>query len=66
MKKKSSEQVKNLHFKKWKSGNVEVVIWNNKKVKDNVEMGFKTVSISRSYKKKDEEIWRNDVIHNLR
>ena len=65
MKQKNSG-VKNLPFKKWKSGNVEVVIWNNKKQRENEEMEFKTVSISRSYKKKDEEIWRNDAIHNLR
>ena len=67
MKKKNSEkQVKNLPHKKWRAGNVEVVIWKNKKQKDNQEIEFKTVSISRSYKKKDEGIWRNDVIHNLR
>ena len=66
MKKNSEKPVKNLPYKKWKAGNVEVVIWSNKKERDNVEVEFKTVSISRSYKKKDEEIWRNDVIHNLR
>lgn len=64
--KKGIEKPKNLPYKKWKSGNVEVVIWNNKVQKDNSEIEFKTVSISRSYKKKDENIWRNDVIHNLR
>ncbi len=65
-KENSKEPVKNLPFKKWKAGNVEVVIWSNKKQKDNVEMEFKTVSINRSYKKKDEDIWRSDVINNLR
>lgn len=62
----SEKKVKNLPYKKWKAGNVEVVIWNNKKQGDNAELEFKTVSVSRSYKKKDENIWRNDVIHNLR
>ncbi len=67
MKEKNSKvPVKNLPYKKWKSGNVEVVIWNNKKQKDNEEIEFKTVSISRSYKKKEENIWRSDAIHNLR
>lgn len=56
----------NLPYKKWKAGNVEVVIWNNKKNKENEEIEFKTISITRSYKKRDEDIWRSDVINNLR
>lgn len=66
MKKNSEKSVKNLPFKKWKAGNVEVVIWSNKKQGESAELEFKTVSVSRSYKRKDEDMWRNDVIHNLR
>ncbi len=51
--------------KKWKCGNIEAAIWSNKRDMDGMEVEFKTVSLSRSYKKKGEDLWRNDVI-NLR
>lgn len=48
---------------KWRSGNIEAALWlNSRKLGDGTEVGFKTVSLSRSYKKKGEEIWRNDSI----
>ncbi len=53
-------------IKKWRSGNVEVAIWLNKRdLQDGTEVEFKTVSLSRSYRKRDEGVWRSDVI-NLR
>jgi len=57
--------VGNLPIKKFRAGNVEVAIWSNKKNVNGAEVEFKTVSLGRSYKKKDEDIWRNEVI-NLR
>lgn len=55
----------NRPVKKWRASNIEAAVWENKKQQDGEEIGFKTVSLSRSYKKKDEEIWRSEVI-NLR
>jgi len=56
----------NRPIKKFKSGLIEAAIWlNTKKDEDGNEVGFKTISLSRSYKKKDEDIWRSEVI-NLR
>ncbi|HLD02626.1 MAG TPA: hypothetical protein VJC07_02930 [Candidatus Nanoarchaeia archaeon] len=56
----------NLPIKKFRSGNIEAAIWLNKhKRNENEEIEFKSVSLSRSYKKKDENQWRNEVI-NLR
>ncbi len=55
----------NRPIKKFKSGNIEAAIWSNEKEFNGSLVEFKTISLSRGYKKKDEEIWRNDVI-NLR
>ncbi|AJF62411.1 MAG: hypothetical protein QT11_C0001G0262 [archaeon GW2011_AR20] len=55
----------NRPIKKWRSGNIEVAVWSNEKEFNGGLVEFKTISLSRSYKKKDEEIWRNEVI-NLR
>ena len=49
--------------KKWKAGAIEAAIFENEKEVNGNLVGFKTVSFSRSYKKKGEEIWRNEVIH---
>jgi len=53
----------NRPIKKWRSANFEAAVWLNKKSTDNGEIEFKTVSLSRSYKKKDEDIWRSEVIN---
>ena len=55
----------NRPIKKFRSGNIESAIWSNEKEFNGGLVEFKTVSLSRSYKKKGEEIWRSDVI-NLR
>lgn len=56
----------NLPIKKFRCGNIEAAIWSNKReVPDGSEVEFKTVSLSRSYKKRGEDIWRSDAL-NLR
>ncbi len=55
----------NKPIKKFKSGNIEAAIWVNEKEFNGGLVEFKTVSLNRSYKKKGEEIWRNEII-NLR
>ncbi|MBS3145939.1 hypothetical protein J4414_04010 [Candidatus Woesearchaeota archaeon] len=54
-------------IKKCRISNWEGVVWDNKKKLSNgVEVGYKTVTVSRGYKKKDEDIWRSEVINNIR
>ena len=55
----------NIPIQKFKAGNIEVAIWSNKREVHGDTVEFKTVSLSRSYKKTGEDIWRSDVI-NLR
>ena len=55
----------NIPIKKFRCGSIEAAIWSNKKAVNGSEVEFKTVSLSRSFMKKGENIWRNEVI-NLR
>ena len=55
----------NRPIKKWRSGNLEVAVWQNEREVDGATISFKTVSLSISWKKRDEEVWRSDVL-NLR
>jgi hypothetical protein len=55
----------NLPIEKFRAGNIEVAIWSNKREVDGGTVEFKTVSLSRSYRKTGEDRWRSDVI-NLR
>lgn len=55
-----------MPIKKFKAGALEVAIWSNKRDVNGAEVDFKTVSLSRSYLKRGEDVWRSDVIHNLR
>lgn len=56
----------NIPIKKFKAGNMETAIWlNKKKGSDGEEIEFKTASLTRSWKKYGENIWRHDAI-NLR
>ena len=56
----------NQPIKKYRISNWEGVVWDNKRAMNGVEIQYKTATISRSYKKKDEDIWRNEVINNIR
>ncbi len=54
--------MENRPIKKFRAGGIEAAIWSNKKVKnDKEEIEFKTVSISRSWKKADQ--WHSSVVH---
>ena len=57
--------MRNRPIKKFRSGNIETAIWSNEKEFNGGLVEFKTISLSRSYKKKGEDIYRSDVI-NLR
>ena len=56
----------NMPINKFKAGNIEVAIWSNKREVNGATVEYKTASLSRSYMKKGEDVWRNDVINNLR
>jgi len=56
----------NRPVQKWRVGAVEAAVWDNKKSIQGGEISYKTVTVSRSYKKKEENIWRSEVINNLR
>ncbi len=54
----------NRPIQKFRCQNIEAAIWENKrKLDNNTEVNFKTVSLTRSYRKKGEDLWRSDVIH---
>jgi len=50
-------------IKKWKAGSIEAAIFENEREVNGNLVNFKTISLSRSFRKKGEEIWRNEVIH---
>ena len=56
----------NQPIKKFRISNWEGVVWDNKKEINGTEIEYKTVTISRSFKKKGENLWRNEVINNIR
>ena len=51
-------------IKKFRCGNIESAIWLNEREVDGNIVGFKTISLSRSWKKEG-DVWRNDQV-NLR
>ena len=53
-------------IKKWRISNMEICVWENKKKFKDGEVSFKTATLSRSYKKQDEDMWRSEVINNIR
>ena len=53
----------NRPIKKWRSSNFELALWSNEREINGNLIEFKTMSLSRSYKKKDEDIWRSEVIN---
>ena len=55
----------NRPIKKWRSGNLEVAIWLNERINNDTKVEFKTLSLTRNWKKKDDDVWRSDVM-NLR
>ena len=58
--------VSNLPVKKFRAGAIEGVIWVNKrKREDGSEIEFKTATLRRSWKDKEQDIWREEKI-NLR
>ncbi len=60
------KKLNKIPVKKFSCGSIQVAIWDNTKEQPNGDLvGFKTVSLSRSYKKKEDDVWRNEVV-NLR
>ncbi len=58
--------VSNLPIKKFRSGAIEGVVWANKRKRDDgTEVEFKTVTLRRSWKAREEDVWREEKL-NLR
>tara|TARA_Y100000034_G_C6856621_1_gene389365 strand:- start:879 stop:1142 length:264 start_codon:yes stop_codon:yes gene_type:complete len=61
--------VGNLPVNKWRAGSIEGVVWANKKSisrnGEDVEVEFKTVTLRRSWKDREQDIWRDEKL-NLR
>ncbi|MBU2639194.1 MAG: hypothetical protein KKG75_00635 [Nanoarchaeota archaeon] len=61
--------VGNLPIKKWRAGSIEGVVWSNKRNierdGEKMEVEFKTVTLRRSWKDRDQNIWRDEKL-NLR
>ncbi len=53
----------NKPIKDFSCGNIRTAIFFNEREVNGNLVGFKTVSLSRNFKKKDEDIWRSEVIH---
>ena len=56
----------NQPIKKFRISNWEGVVWENKKDINGGEIEYKTITINRSYRKRGEDIWRSEVINNIR
>jgi len=53
----------NQPLKSWRSGNISGALWfNEREIKDGVKVGFKTVTLRRSWKDK-QNIWRDETIN---
>ena len=63
---KNGSSVKNRPVMKWRAGNFEMAVWENKKDFNGGEVSFKTMTMTKMFKKKDEEIWRYEFINNIR
>lgn len=55
----------NKPIKSYRSGNISGAIWMNERDVNGTVVGFKTVSLKRSWKDKEKNIWRDEVL-NLR
>lgn len=53
----------NKPIKKYKSMNFSGVVWSNEKELNGAKVEFKTLTLTRSWKDKDKDIWRNESIN---
>ena len=55
----------NRPIKEYRAGGIKAAIWFNEREVDGQIVGFKSVTLSRSWKDRKENLWRNEVL-NLR
>lgn len=55
----------NRPIKEYRAGGIKTAIWFNEKEVDGNLVGFKTVTLSRSWRDRKANIWRNEAL-NLR
>jgi len=56
----------NRPVEKWRLSNWEICVWENKKDFNGGETTYRTVTLTKSFRKKDENIWRSEVINGIR
>jgi hypothetical protein len=62
MRKQKEVKMGNQPLKTWRSGNISGALWfNEREIKDGVKVGFKTVTLRRSWKDK-KEVWRDETL----
>src|SRR3989344_3333120 len=64
-KRKEEFKMGNRPIKKFKSGSIEAAVWLNEREVDGNIVGFKTVSLRRSWRDREKDIWRDETV-NLR
>ena len=63
MRKQKEDKMGNMPLKTWRSGNISGALWfNEREIKDGVKVGFKTVTLRRSWKDK-KEVWRDETLN---
>lgn len=53
----------NRPVKKYRSGNFSGAIWLNEKEHEGAIVGFKSLTLTRSWKDKTQNVWRNEHIN---
>lgn len=53
----------NRPIKKYKSGNFSGAVWLNERQIDGATVGFKTLTLTRSWKDKDQNLWKNENLN---
>jgi hypothetical protein len=65
-KQKQDNSVKNKPVVNWRASNFVLAVWENKQEFNGNEVCYKTMTLTRTFKKKEEEIWRSEFINNIR
>jgi len=66
MQKQEKNSIKNKPIMNWRASNFVLAVWENKRDFNGGEISFNTMTLTRTYQKKDEEVWRSEFINNIR
>jgi len=60
---KEGVKMNNKPIKKYRSSNFSGAVWFNEREVDGAKVGFKTLTLTRSWKEKTEDVWKNEHIN---